>query len=211
MKIFCRNRLAIRIVPALVLLAVPALAVPAPAENVAAPAEKNAPAALPKLPFDNVVGEFRQTKTFRDVGVSVRSFGTFYVRKNRELFWNTLRPAKIGFLLSDEGAFQLIDGKKTPLPDSARPTMQTLHAVFDAALAGNESELARVFKISRNSENAWTLVPLAAPLASFVKKIEIRANGNLLESVKINDASDDETLIEFFNVADGGNGENLKP
>lgn len=195
---------------------VPALAAAAilgvPASVFAENSEKSVPAAaLPQIPFAHIVGEFKQTKIFGDIGVSVRSFGKFSVRKNRELLWETLKPAKVGFLLSDEGAFQISDGKKTPLPESARPTMQTLRALFDAAFSGDEAALARIFKISANdagaanADSVWTLAPLGEPLKSFVKKIELRSAGTALKSVRLLDVSGDETLIEFFNIADGGN------
>lgn len=199
------------LVPALAAAAIFGVPASVFAEN---PAESVPAAALPQIPFAHIVGEFKQTKIFGDIGVSVRSFGKFSVRKNRELLWETLKPAEVGFLLSDEGAFQISDGKKTPLPESARPTMQMLRALFDAAFSGDEAALARIFKISANADggndgnadSVWTLTPLGEPFKSFVKKIELRAAGTALKSVRLTDVSGDETFIEFFNIADGGNG-----
>lgn len=211
-KNFCARTLKNAVVPALAAAAIFGVPAGVFAENSdgaeSVPAGVPA-AALPQIPFEHIVGEFRQTKVFGDIGVSVRSCGKFSVRKNRELLWETLKPAEVGFLLSDEGAFQISDGKKMPLPESARPTMQTLRTLFDAAFSGDEAALAHIFKISVNAaadgngEAAWTLVPLGEPFKSFVKKIELRAAGTALKSVRLSDVSGDETLIEFLNIADG--------
>lgn len=158
-------------------------------------------AGLPKVPFDNIEGEFRQTKTFADTELALRSRGNFRAKKSVELFWQTLKPIKTGFLLTPDGAFQIRKGKKTPLPESAKPTLQTLYLIFEAAFSGDEKTLARIFEISREGDaEVWTLVPVEKTLSAFVKKIELRAADGELKEVRLLDASGDATRIEFLNV-----------
>lgn len=156
---------------------------------------------LPKVPFDNIEGEFHQTKTFADTELALRSRGNFRAKKNVELFWHTLKPIETGFLLTPDGAFQIRKNKKTPLPESAHPTLKTLYLIFEAAFSGDEKTLARIFEISRERDaEVWTLVPVEKTLSAFVKKIELRAAAGELKEVHLLDASGDATRIEFLNV-----------
>ena len=156
---------------------------------------------LPKVPFDNIEGEFHQTKTFADTELALRSRGNFRAKKNVELFWHTLKPIETGFLLTPDGAFQIRKGKKTPLPESARPTLTTLYLIFEAAFSGDEKTLARIFEISRERDTeVWTLVPVEKTLSACVKKIELRANDGDLKEALLLDASGEATRIKFLNV-----------
>ncbi len=159
-------------------------------------------AALPKLPADDATGNFRQVKTLHDMGVQLVSSGDFRVKKSGELFWRTLKPAEFAFLLTPQGAFQIRGNTKTPVPESATPLMRTLYAVFDAALSGDEETLGKIFEISRErgDDTLLVLVPKKEPLSVFVKKIELHADENSLNSVVLFDDSGDETRIEFYNL-----------
>lgn len=158
---------------------------------------------LPKIPADAVAGTFRQTKTLSDMGVSLVSSGDFRVRKNKDLLWRTLKPVKLGFLLTPQGAYQIRGNEKTPLPPAATPLVRTLYAIFDAAFSGDEKTLSGIFEISRPSEEAapWILVPKKKPLSDFILKIELRATADTLGSVELFDVSGDVSRIEFFDVA----------
>lgn len=158
---------------------------------------------LPKIPADDIAGTFRQTKTLSDMGVSLVSTGDFRVRKNKDLLWRTLKPVKLGFLLTPQGAYQIRGNEKTPLPPAATPLMRTLYAIFDAAFSGDEKTLSGIFEISRPSEEAvpWILVPKKKPLSDFILKIELRATADTLGSVTLFDVSGDVSRIEFFDIA----------
>lgn len=154
---------------------------------------------LPKIPFETLTGTFRQTKTLCDMDATLVSSGDFRVRKNRELFWRTLKPAETGFLLTPQGAYRIRGNEKTPLPDSALPLMQSLYAIFNAAFSGDEKTLGELFEIVREQRDSslWILFAKKEPLASFLKKIELRASEDSLESVTLFDASGDVSVIEF--------------
>ena len=117
--------------------------------------------------------------------------------------WRTLKPVKLGFLLTPQGAYQIRGNEKTPLPPAATPLMRTLYAIFAAAFSGDEKTLSGIFEISRSSEEAipWILVPKKKPLSDFILKIELRTTADTLGSVTLFDVSGDVSRIEFFDIA----------
>lgn len=151
---------------------------------------------------DNLAGNFRQTKTLTDMGISLVSTGVFHVQKNKGMLWENREPTRFGFLLTPDAAFQIdAAGTRKALPEAAAPTVRALYAIFSAAFSNDEKTLTEFFDFEKKSADSWTLVPVKKPLSDLIKKITLNFDKNAPKSVRLADASGDTTLIKFENVA----------
>lgn len=151
-------------------------------------------------------GRFDQNKQLVGLKKPVKSNGRFCVVAERGVLWRNLQPFPNTLRLTRDEIVQL-QGDRLAFRLSAKeePTVRVINQVMFALLAGNLSELERLFEIDGGvDQNRWrvTLNARDPAVAQAVGKVALEG-GEYVKNVTIDHASGDRTSIVFSGLQSG--------
>lgn len=173
----------------------------------------NAQAAAPLAEIQTIVtkpdilcGRFDQTKQLVGIKKPLTSYGRFCVVTNKGILWRTLQPFPNTVRLTRDEIVQTRDNQVAMRLDAKQePTVQIINNVLFSLLAGDLSQLNKLFEIDGNIKNKnWqvTLKARAPALANAIGTITL-AGSQHVKQVFINEASGDRTHIIFSAIKSG--------
>jgi hypothetical protein len=167
------------------------------------PVEKiQAMLAKPKV----MCGQFDQTKTLAGINKPLLSYGRFCVAAGKGILWRTLQPFPNTLRLTrDEIAH--FQGERLALRIDAQqePTVRLINGVLFSLLAGDLSQLEKLFEVDGSIRDKHWNVSLKAREPALAKAIgSIALNGGeYVKTITISEANGDRTGIVFSNIATG--------
>lgn len=184
----------------------PKVAADAPAQ--AAPAAAPAPSletlfdAFAKSP--GLEAHFREEKKIALLFAPLRSEGVLHFDRTKGLARHTLTPSKQSVLLSG-GTLSLWDGTKTEKIELKKtPELRAFADGFSMLLAADRPGLERSFKLefSADPQGQWRLrlLPFAKEVRAIVSEIEVAGKGIALRTLRVLEASGDESTTTFSDV-----------
>jgi len=151
-------------------------------------------------------GRFEQSKQLVGLKKPVVSQGRFCVVADKGVLWRTLQPFPNTLKLTREEIVQL-RGDRVALRLDAKqePTVRMINSILFALLAGDLTELEKLFDVDgKAQDNSWS-VTLKAREPGLAKAIgSIALDGGVyVRSIVINEASGDRTQIVFSSIQIG--------
>jgi Outer membrane lipoprotein carrier protein LolA-like len=190
-----------------VLAALPAAAVfavaPAPVAATTAPVAKiQAMLAKPNV----LCGRFDQNKQLTGIKKPLLANGRFCVVTGKGVLWRTLQPFPSTLRLTrDEIVHLQGDRVAMRLDAKQEPTVRMINSVLFSLLAGDLTQLDKVFEVDGNiRDNGWS-VALKAREPAVAKAVgNISLNGGAyVKDITISEASGDRTNIVFSGIQTG--------
>jgi hypothetical protein len=182
-------------------LAALALALLAPAH--AAPAAPAVALVRQRLQLAPVLqGDFEQVKTIAGFRNPLVSHGDFLVARGQGVLWHTTKPFESTLVVTKTRLFtRAADGSTANALDAqSEPGLRQVNELVFALLAADLDALAERFTIEGEGVGAqgWklVLVPRDPQLARFIARATLEGGRNV-ESVRIEEARGDATLIRF--------------
>jgi outer membrane lipoprotein-sorting protein len=163
--------------------------------------------------FDTVAGrlaatplvraEFTQTRHIAALKKPLVIKGHMVLERSSGVIWNIDSPYKMSYAMGSKGVREILpDGSQRVKSARDIPGIGSVEGLFNAILSADRVVLARYFKsqLSGSADN-WqlSLAPSAPVLAKALSAVEL-GGGRNLQSVRIAEASGDETRIQFANI-----------
>lgn len=153
-------------------------------------------------------GDFDQQKTLVGLKRPIKSTGRFCALTEKGVLWNTLTPFASTLKLSREEIVQS-QGDRVTSRLSAReePTVGVISELLFSVLAGDFDRLRSSFKVDATAQaNTWhaRLVPKESGMKRVISAIELNGS-DFVRQITMMEASGDRTVINFANIATGGN------
>lgn len=143
---------------------------------------------------------FHETRTLRIVTAPLHTAGRLYYRRPDVLEKQVLTPREERLRI--EGDRLTIEDGSADSPRSLQlsdhPALLAAIESIRAPLTGNGATLRRLFEVSLGgSERRWllTLVPREPAYAQIVRTVQVRGSGARVESIAIEEASGDRSVI----------------
>lgn len=151
-------------------------------------------------------GRFDQTKHLVGLKKPLASNGRFCVIADKGVLWRTLQPFPNSLRLTRDEIVQL-QGERVAFRLDARnePTVRMINSVLFSLLAGDLSQLEKLFEIDGSVDGGrWsvTLKARAPALAKAIGAIAL-AGGVYVQQVTISEANGDRTTIVFTAIETG--------
>lgn len=151
-------------------------------------------------------GRFDQTKQLVGLKKPLASNGRFCVIADKGVLWRTLQPFPNSLRLTRDEIVQL-QGDRVALRLDARnePTVRMINSVLFSLLAGDLSQLEKLFEIDGSVDSSSWSVTLKARAPALAKAIGAIAlsGGVYVQQVTISEASGDRTTIIFTAIQTG--------
>ncbi len=153
-------------------------------------------------------GNFHQTKQLVGINKPLLSNGRFCVVANKGILWQTLHPFPNTLRLTPTEIIQM-QGKQTTLQMNAsqEPVVRMINSVLFSLLAGDFSQLDKIFILHSHIENSQWEVNLKAresALAKVIGNISLDG-GKHVRKVAIQETNGDKTIINFSDIKNGKN------
>lgn len=151
-------------------------------------------------------GRFDQSKQLAGLKKPVASNGRFCVVSGKGVLWRTLQPFPSTLRLTrDEIVNYQGDRVAMRLDAQQEPTVRTINQVLFAMLAGDLSQLDKLFDVDGEADASHWHVALKAKEPALAKAIgAIALDGDsYVKNITINDASGDRTSIVFSTMQSG--------
>lgn len=139
-------------------------------------------------------GRFTQTATVAALSAPLISAGSFYFDHDRGISWRVERPISASFKFLPTAAAQM--------PEPGQSAMSWVGQLLNAVLAGDLSELSRMFAIDGSvAADRWSLslVPKSAALRRALVRIEIDG-ASTVHRIKLLEANRDDVTIVFADI-----------
>jgi hypothetical protein len=151
-------------------------------------------------------GRFDQSKQLVGLKKPLASNGRFCVVADKGVLWRTLQPFPNSLRLTRDEIVQL-QGERVAfrLDASKEPTVRMINSVLFSLLAGDLSQLEKLFEIDGSVESkSWrvTLKAREPGLAKTIGSIAL-AGGGYVQQVTLSEASGDRTTITFTAIETG--------
>jgi hypothetical protein len=151
-------------------------------------------------------GRFDQSKQLVGLKKPLASNGRFCVIADKGVLWRTLQPFPNSLRLTRDEIVQL-QGERVAfrLDASKEPTVRMINSVLFSLLAGDLSQLEKLFEIDGSVESkSWrvTLKAREPGLAKTIGSIAL-AGGGYVQQVTLSEASGDRTTITFTAIETG--------
>ena len=151
-------------------------------------------------------GRFDQTKQLVGLKKPLASNGRFCVIADKGVLWRTLQPFPNSLRLTRDEIVQL-QGERVAfrLDASKEPAVRMINSVLFSLLAGDLSQLEKLFEIDGSVDgNSWrvSLKARESGLAKTVGAIAL-AGGGYVQQVTISEANGDRTTITFTAIETG--------
>lgn len=147
-----------------------------------------------------MVGEFMQTKTFKDIPKALESSGTFEFKKG-ELSWNQRAPFPSSLRYQDGKLTQSVNGQPaTDVADQAT----SFYGVISCVIHPNEKCVAEHFSVTNvavTKGHTWTvtLVPRSEMLRRAITSIALNGQASDVQKVWLKQ-NDSETTVQFSKI-----------
>lgn len=157
-------------------------------------------------------GRFDQKKQLVGLKNAVNSSGRFCVVADKGVLWRTLQPFPNTLRVTRDEIVQLRgDQVALRLDAKQEPTVRLINTVLFALLAGDLSELEKLFEIHGSIQNnAWSITLKAREpgLAKAVGSIALEGGAHV-RRITIHEASGDRTSIDFAALETGDGAMNV--
>ena len=151
-------------------------------------------------------GRFDQTKQLSGIKKPLLSNGRFCVATGKGILWLTLQPFPSTLRITREAIVQMQNGRVAMRLDAQQePVVKMINNVLFALLAGDLSQLDKLFELDGTLKNGSWQVALKAREPGLAKAIgDIRLDGGAyVNKVTMQEASGDHTEIVFSNIKSG--------
>lgn len=153
-----------------------------------------------------VRAEFTQSKQMAALKRPLLSAGRIVFSRRHGVLWQIEQPYRMSYVLGEEHLVEIAaDGTRRERTLRELPGLAQIGRVFRALLGANTQALRELFTVSvRGDSTRWEidLQPLPAQqaqLAQFLSGLQL-SGGRFVESIRIDEASGDSTLIRFRNT-----------
>ena len=151
-------------------------------------------------------GRFDQTKQLTGIKKPLTSTGRFCVVANKGVLWRTLQPFPNTLRLTQNEIIQVQDNRTSMRLDAKQePVVRMINSVLFSLLAGDLSQLDKVFALNGSVQhNQWTvtLKARAPELAKAIGDISL-TGGKHVEQVTMIEPNGDRTHIIFSDIKSG--------
>lgn len=155
---------------------------------------------------DVMCGRFDQTKQLTGITKPLISNGRFCVVANKGVLWQTLQPFPNTLRLTRDAIIQIQDNHTLMRMDAQQePVVRMINSVLFSLLAGDLSQLDKVFTLNGSVQNNhWnvTLAARAPELAQAIGKINLVGSQHV-EQVTMTEPNGDRTHIVFSAIKSG--------
>jgi len=151
-------------------------------------------------------GRFDQTKQLSGIKKPLLSNGRFCVATGKGILWQTLQPFPSTLRITREAIVQMQNGRVAMRLDAQQePVVKMINNVLFALLAGDLSQLDKLFELDGTLKNGNWQVALKAREPGLAKAIgDIRLDGGAyVNKVTMQEASGDHTEIVFSDIKSG--------
>ncbi len=151
-------------------------------------------------------GHFQQTKQLVGIKKPLISNGRFCVVANKGVLWRTLQPFPNTLRLTRDEIVQMQDDRTVMRLDAKQePVVRMINNVLFSLLAGDLSQLDKLFELNGSVQNDHWNVALKARAPELAKAIgDIRLEGsNHVEQVTMIEPNGDRTHIVFSGIKSG--------
>ena len=154
--------------------------------------------------IQDIKADFVQIKTMEFLNESVRSTGLLYFAEGKRLRWEYEKPYPFVFILNGAKAWMVNQSGVTEMDVNGNKMFKELSELMLFGMGGSSLFENRNFDFSfRTSGTHWevTLKPKSREMRAQYSQIELLfdARSYQMESVRMVDASGDETLIQLNN------------
>ena len=154
--------------------------------------------------IQDIKADFVQIKTMEFLNESVRSTGMLYFAEGKRLRWEYEKPYPFVFILNGTKAWMVSQGRATELDISSNKMFKELSELMMFGMGGTSLFDNRNFDFDFFSSGVqWKvgLKPKSKEMKAQYSQIELifDASSYRMESVRMLDASGDETLIQLSN------------
>lgn len=153
-------------------------------------------------------GRFDQTKQLVGINKPLSSNGRFCVVADKGILWRTLYPFPNTLRLSPNEIIQMHGTQTTMRMDASQePVVRMINTVLFSMLAGDFSQLDKIFILNSNiHHNHWhvTLKAREPGLAKVIGNISLEGDQHV-KKVNIAESNGDKTLIIFSDIKNGSN------
>ena len=151
-------------------------------------------------------GDFEQRKSLVGLQHPLRSSGRFCVTTERGVLWSTVTPFPSTLRLTRQEIVESEGGRVTSrIAVSQEPGVGIVSGLLFSVLGGDLEQLQGNFTIDAAVESAtWRarLLPKESGMRRVIRSIDL-SGGAFVRQVTIVEASGDETVISFSNIATG--------
>jgi len=151
-------------------------------------------------------GRFDQSKQLSGIKKPLLSNGRFCVASGKGILWQTLQPFPSTLRITREAIVQMQNGRVAMRLDAQQePVVKMINNVLFALLAGDLSQLDKLFELDGSLKNGNWQVALKAREPGLAQAIgDIRLDGGAyVNKVTMQEASGDHTEIVFSNIKSG--------
>ena len=152
----------------------------------------------------SLTAQFKQEKKMAILQEPIQSEGTFSYLKPNYLTWQQQTPEVYEFTLKEDQVILNVAGKKTTL-SANNPQVAYFKTFLLSTLDGSIFESTQFESTFEQHANhiAVTLIPTQKQLKKRITSLQMVFDHTTLhlQSIKMNEAGDDYTLITFYNVA----------
>ena len=157
--------------------------------------------------FDTVRAEFTQRKDIAAMKRPLLSNGRVLVSREHGVLWQLEQPLNMGYVLQADRIVEIApDGTRRLRSAQDQPGLGQVARVFRALLNAQNEALAEYFDLRPlPAAQGWAieLKPRQPQLAQYLQSIRLSGK-DFVESIRIDEASGDRSLIEFQNSRGGG-------
>lgn len=153
----------------------------------------------PLIPEVSILrGEFEQIRTLKGFRKPLKSEGRFLVSKANGVIWQNLKPFPSQIRISNSGKIVNLSNKNAAAKASNKKPNAGMNKIMLAVLSGNQTEMAKYFKIERTESNGvWTLqLQPKGGMARVFAHIEIKGDRHI-KQVLMQEKSGDQTELHF--------------
>ena len=153
-------------------------------------------------------GQFTQKKQLQGMKKPLNSSGRFCVVQEKGVLWRTLQPFPDTLKLSRDAITHMQGERVTMRLDAKQePTVKLINSMLFSLLAGDFSQLEKLFALeAKKTGKTWQvhLTAKQAGLAKVISKIDLEGAEHV-QQVMMYEAGGDTTQITFSDVATGNN------
>jgi hypothetical protein len=158
--------------------------------------------AKPKI----LCGRFDQTKQLAGLKKPLLSSGRFCVVADKGILWRNLRPFASTVRLTRDEIVQMQGDRVTSrLSAKEEPTVRLMNSVLFSMLAGDFSQLEKLFTVDSSVHNDHWRATLKAREPALAKTLDTIAmdGGVFVSSIAIHELNGDQTRIVFSEIQTG--------
>lgn len=158
-----------------------------------------------QLSESNVVrGSFVQEKRITQLSRAILSRGQMTVARNDGLIWRIESPLQMSIAFSGDLVIEIDSTGRRRVQDNRDNRVQAeVSRVFKSLLAADLDVLEQYFNLEASGDlQHWDidLTPRSTELGKFIKTLEL-SGGRHIETIRVEEASGDTTLIRLLDVA----------